>query len=346
MRENHSSTNMEVSINMKCCLSNYLPRLWKHCFLAMFPEGGQTRKHCFLAMFPEGGQTRKHCFLAMFPQGGQTRKHCFLAMFLEGGQTKKHCFLAIFLEGGQTRKHCFLAMFLEGGQTRKHCFLAMSFEGGQTRKHCFLAMFPEGEQTSKYHTSRKKWNLSKNICFILPLGRKFSFDNNVPKRRNIRGNIGIFNVSQQCLSFPENRRSSYDDSDIDGRRSPLFVAEFQERAQFPKRSPILDRRSKILYDETTKVTGKPPLSPKTVKSLPSTPYRQPQQHFNFNTRRNSAAMVLEQSQRTVPGRSGTSSVNGSIENLAMELGDLEISLYYSSEERLLKVCVVNIHSPE
>jgi hypothetical protein len=56
-----------------------------NCFLAMFPEGGQTRKHRFLAMFPKGGQTRKHCFLAMFPEGGQTRKHCFLAMFPEGG---------------------------------------------------------------------------------------------------------------------------------------------------------------------------------------------------------------------------------------------------------------------
>ena len=40
-----------------------------HCFLIMFPEGGQTRKHCFLAMFLEGGQSMKHCFLAMFPEG-------------------------------------------------------------------------------------------------------------------------------------------------------------------------------------------------------------------------------------------------------------------------------------
>ena len=40
----------------------------------MFPEGqdNMARKHCFLAMFPEGGQmARKHCFLAMFPEGGQ-----------------------------------------------------------------------------------------------------------------------------------------------------------------------------------------------------------------------------------------------------------------------------------
>ena len=83
----------------------------EHCFLAMFPKGGQTRKHCFLAMFPKGGQTRKHCFLVMFPKGGQTRKHCFLVMFLEGGQC------------GQTRKHCFLAMFTKSEQTRRHCFM-------------------------------------------------------------------------------------------------------------------------------------------------------------------------------------------------------------------------------
>ncbi len=145
------------------------------------------------------------------------------------------------------------------------------------------------------------------------------------------------------LSFLENRRASNDDIDSDGRRSPH--SEFQERSQFPRRSPIPDRRSKILYDETTKVTGKPPLSPKTVKSFPSTPSRQPLQHFNFNARRNSAAMVLDKSQ-TVTIRSGSSSVNGSIENLAMNLGNLEISLYYSSEERLLKVCVVNVLSPE
>jgi hypothetical protein len=34
--------------------------------IAMFFEGGQTKKHCFLAMFPEGG-TRKH-----FPFNGLT----------------------------------------------------------------------------------------------------------------------------------------------------------------------------------------------------------------------------------------------------------------------------------
>ena len=33
-----------------------------YCFLAMFPEGGQTRKHCFLAMFPEGGQNHETLF--------------------------------------------------------------------------------------------------------------------------------------------------------------------------------------------------------------------------------------------------------------------------------------------
>jgi hypothetical protein len=47
--------------------TNQLTR--RHCFLTMFPEGGQTRKHCFLAMFPKDGQTRKHCSLAMFPKG-------------------------------------------------------------------------------------------------------------------------------------------------------------------------------------------------------------------------------------------------------------------------------------
>ena len=77
----------------------------KHCFLAMFPEGGHTRKHCFLSMFPEGGQARKHCFLAMFPEGGHTRKYCFLSMFPEGGQTRKHCFLAMFTSALTFRIH-------------------------------------------------------------------------------------------------------------------------------------------------------------------------------------------------------------------------------------------------
>jgi hypothetical protein len=78
----------------------------RHCFLAMFPKGGQTwKRYCFPAMFPEGGQTRKRCFPAMFPVGGQTRKRCVLAMSPEGGQTRKHCFLAMFPEGEQTRKH-------------------------------------------------------------------------------------------------------------------------------------------------------------------------------------------------------------------------------------------------
>ena len=30
----------------------------------MFPEGGQTRKHCFLAMLPNGRQTRIYYFPA------------------------------------------------------------------------------------------------------------------------------------------------------------------------------------------------------------------------------------------------------------------------------------------
>jgi hypothetical protein len=106
---------------------------------------------------------------------------------------------------------------------------------------------------------------------------------------------------------------------------------------------MADRRSRILYDETTKVTGKPPVSPKTVKSFAAS--RQPQQHSHFNTRRNSAAMVLDKSQ-TITMRSGTASVNGSIENLAAELGNLEVNLYYSSEERLLKICVLDVQSPE
>jgi hypothetical protein len=54
----------------KFCQNLFVTFLWKHCFLAMSPEGGQTRKRCFLAMFPEGGQTREQCFLAKFPEGG------------------------------------------------------------------------------------------------------------------------------------------------------------------------------------------------------------------------------------------------------------------------------------
>ena len=145
-----------------------------------------------------------------------------------------------------------------------------------------------------------------------------------------------------CLLFPENRRSSSDEVE-DSRRSSLFTSEFQKRSKSPRPTP--DRRSRILYDETTKVTGKPPLSPKTVKAFPSALSRQSQQQFNFNTRRNSAAMVLDKTQ-TISFLSGSSSVNGSVENLATELGNLEISLYYNSEERLLKVCVLNVQSPE
>ena len=154
-----------------------------------------------------------------------------------------------------------------------------------------------------------------------------------------RGSIGILDASIS-FQFLGSRRSSNDDIDgtADGRRSTLSATDFL------KRSPIPDRRSKIMYDEATKVTGKPPLSPKTVKHLPSTPTRQPQQHFNFNTRRNSAAMVLDQSK--IVSFSGPSSVNGSTENLSADLGNLELSLYYSSEERLLKVSVINILFPE
>ena len=157
----------------------------------------------------------------------------------------------------------------------------------------------------------------------------------------------------QYLSISGNRRrselGSSDDKDVttDGRISPLVISEFQERGQLLKRSPIPDRRSKILFDEATKVTGKPPLSPNIVRSLPTTPKQQPQQHFNFNARRNSAAMVLDKTQNvTFTDHSGSSSVNGSIENLTMDLGNLEISLYYSNEENLLKVCVLDVICPE
>lgn len=57
-------------------------------------------------------------------------------------------------------------------------------------------------------------------------------------------------------------------------------------------------------------------------------------------------MVLDKPQQVLLAvRSGPSSV-GSIENLAFDLGNLEVTLNYSSEERLLKVSVVNITSPE
>jgi hypothetical protein len=90
--------------------------LQKHCFAGNRANQETLRgwKHCFLAMFPEGGQTRKHCLLAMcLPKVNKPGNiNCFLAMSLEGGQTKKHCFLAMFPEGGQTRKHFLLATCL------------------------------------------------------------------------------------------------------------------------------------------------------------------------------------------------------------------------------------------
>jgi hypothetical protein len=45
-------------VNQVTLFPSQVSRRWtamKHCFLAMFLEGGQTMKHCFLAMFPEVG---------------------------------------------------------------------------------------------------------------------------------------------------------------------------------------------------------------------------------------------------------------------------------------------------
>ena len=176
--------------------------LFTHCFLAMFPKGGQTRKHCLhivsWSCFPKVDKPGNivytllsshvsqrwtnqetlftHCFLAMFPKGGQTRKHCLhivswscfpkvdkpgnivytlLSSHVSQRWTNQetlftHCFLAMFpkpcfpkvdkpgnivytlFPGHVSQRwtnqetlftHCFLAMFPEGGQTRKHCFL-------------------------------------------------------------------------------------------------------------------------------------------------------------------------------------------------------------------------------
>ena len=57
-------------------------------FLAMFPEGGQSRHNGFVVMSSERRRTWKHCFLAMFSDGGQTR---IIAIFPLSRQTKKVC---------------------------------------------------------------------------------------------------------------------------------------------------------------------------------------------------------------------------------------------------------------
>ncbi|XP_028411252.1 synaptotagmin-17-like [Dendronephthya gigantea] len=197
---------------------------------------------------------------------------------------------------------------------------------------------PQKDMRPRTHTYQNPNKISQ----IDMRSRSYTIDSPSPEGRG-----GIWRARESLFyKHGKNRRGSKDDSDNEGRRcSPVFP-EFSERPQFPRRSPIVDHRSKMLSVEAVKVTGKPPLSPKTVKSLPSTPLRQTQQ-FNFNMRRNSAAMVLDKpvSQLLLAVKSGPSSV-GSAENLAFDLGNLEVTLNYSSEERLLKVSVVNITSPE
>ena len=71
----------------------------------MSPEGRQTREHCFLAMFPEGGQT--YSFLDMFAKGRQTGKHCFLAIVFHGGtflspEAKNYICQVVYRERSET----------------------------------------------------------------------------------------------------------------------------------------------------------------------------------------------------------------------------------------------------
>jgi hypothetical protein len=47
----------------------------EHCVQVMFSEDGQTWKHCFLAMFPEGGKMKT--LFPSYPEGGQTGKYYF-----------------------------------------------------------------------------------------------------------------------------------------------------------------------------------------------------------------------------------------------------------------------------
>lgn len=137
----------------------------------------------------------------------------------------------------------------------------------------------------------------------------------------------------------------------EGRRSPLLGHDTKRILNQPalRKVSAPDRMSKPPFDKTRKVTGKPPLSPKIPKSLPATPSKVlVPSSKGRNPRRYSAAMVLERS----PGnefselnRYSLGASLGSFENLTSDLGSLEISLYYSTEDKLLKVCVLDVNNP-
>lgn len=150
------------------------------------------------------------------------------------------------------------------------------------------------------------------------------------------------------------RKESYDDGDSsDGHRSPSLSGT-KERLlpPFPRKTPASpDPKSKVLFDGTLKVTGKPPLSPKVGATVPSTPTRPfPSVSKIDRPRRFSDAMVLEKSHKKALSElnfnpSGLRSFMGSMESLTPGLGSLDVNLWYSKEERLLKVCVLNVNNP-
>ena len=108
-----------------------------------------TSKHCFLAMFPDGGQTnqetlvpRKHCI----PKGGYTSKHCFLTMFPDGGQTNQETLFPSQLSRRWTDQTTLFPRYISQKWTNQKTLFPSHVSRRWTNQK---TLFPQGEQTRK-----------------------------------------------------------------------------------------------------------------------------------------------------------------------------------------------------